>query len=56
MLHYNDFAFPIAQAMDANLVFQRLQSLSDEQKALAVGFILGLRTQQAKENDKIEIR
>lgn len=51
MLHNNDYTFPIVQALDANLVFQRLQSLSNEQKALAVGFILGLQTQQAQENE-----
>lgn len=45
-----------SHVMDTNLVFQRLQALSADQRTLAVGFILGLSTQQAQENDKIEIR
>lgn len=38
-------------AMDTNLIFQRLQALPEDQRTLAVGFILGLSAQQAQEND-----
>ena len=39
-------------AMDTNLIFQRLQALPEDQRTLAVGFILGLSAQQAQENDR----
>lgn len=46
-LHMNE-----SHVMDTNLIFQRLQSLPEDQRTLAVGFILGLSAQQAQENDR----
>lgn len=46
-LHMNE-----SHVMDTNLIFQRLQALPEDQRTLAVGFILGLSAQQAQENDR----
>lgn len=52
MLLNNKTAPSITSAMDTNLIFQRLQALPEDQRTLAVGFILGLSAQQAQENDR----
>lgn len=52
MLSSNISASHVADAMDTNLIFQRLQALPADQRTLAVGFILGLSAQQAQENDR----
>ena len=52
MLLNNKITSSITSAMDTNLIFQRLQALPADQRTLAVGFILGLRAQQAQENDR----
>lgn len=52
MLLNNKTTPSITSAMDTNLIFQRLQSLPEDQRTLAVGFILGLSAQQAQENDR----
>ena len=52
MLLNNKTTPSIPSTMDTNLIFQRLQSLPEDQRTLAVGFILGLSAQQAQENDR----
>ena len=52
MLLNNKTTPSITSTMDTNLIFQRLQSLPEDQRTLAVGFILGLSAQQAQENDR----
>ena len=52
MLLNNKTTPSITSAMDTNLIFQRLRSLPEDQRTLAVGFILGLSAQQAQENDR----
>ncbi len=52
MLSSNIRTSRVMAAMDTNLIFQRLQALPADQRTLALGFILGLRAQQAQENDR----
>ncbi len=52
MLSAPNISTRVTDAMDTNLIFQRLQALPEDQRTLAVGFILGLSAQQAQENDR----
>lgn len=52
MLSSNINTSRVMAAMDTNLIFQRLQALPEDQRTLAVGFILGLSAQQAQGNDR----
>lgn len=52
MLSTPNISTRVTDAMDTNLIFQRLQALPADQRTLAVGFILGLSAQQAQENDR----
>lgn len=52
MLSAPNISTCVTDAMDTNLIFQRLQALPADQRTLAVGFILGLSAQQAQENDR----
>lgn len=52
MLSAPNISTRVTDAMDTNLIFQRLQALPADQRTLAVGFILGLSAQQAQENDR----
>lgn len=52
MLSASNISTRVTDAMDTNLIFQRLQALPADQRTLAVGFILGLSAQQAQENDR----
>lgn len=52
MLSTPNISTRVTDAMDTNLIFQRLQALPEDQRTLAVGFILGLSAQQAQENDR----
>ena len=52
MLSTPNISTRVTDAMDTNLIFQRLQALPADQRTLAVGFILGLSVQQAQENDR----
>ena len=51
MLSAPNISTRVTDAMDTNIVLQRLQALPAEQRTLAVGFILGLSAQQAQENE-----
>lgn len=52
MLSASNILTRVTDAVDTNLIFQRLRTLPAEQRTLAVGFILGLSAQQAQENDR----
>lgn len=52
MLSTPNISTRVTDAMDTNLIFQRLQALPADQRTLAVGFILGLSAQQTQENDR----
>lgn len=52
MLSASNISTRVTDAMDTNLIFQRLQALPADQRTLAVGFILGLSAHQAQENER----